>query len=308
MPLVRVDFSETGGLAGLQMAAREAARGTGPVIVMIHGYRFSPGDPRHCPHRHILALDPARGGRKALSWPRALGFGAGGADEGLGIAFGWPARGSIWAAYGRAALAGRGLAVLVRALRDAAPHRPVHLIGHSLGARVGLQALPHLPEAALSRAILLAGAEYASRAETALATPAGRAVEIVNVTSRENDLFDMLLERLIAPARPGDRSLGQGLTPRRNALTLQLDDPRTLAALAARGYRVAPPGRRICHWSGYLRPGVFDLHADLLRRPEALTLAVLRAALPAAPEPRWSRLLARPSGRDRLLSPARASS
>ncbi|MFP4328234.1 MAG: alpha/beta fold hydrolase [Paracoccaceae bacterium] len=308
MPLLQVDLWETGALSGADEAARRAAEGRGPVIVMIHGYKFRPGDPRHCPHRHILALAPAGSGRRALSWPRALGFGRDDPAEGLGIAFGWPARGTIWCAYRRAELAGRRLAGLVATLRAAAPHRPVHLIGHSLGARVALQALPHLPEGAVTRAILLAAAEYAGRAETALAAPAGRAAELVNVTSRENDLFDFLLERLVAPGRAGDRMLGHGLAPRRNLLTLQLDDPRTLAALAARGYRVAPPSSRICHWSGYLRPGVFALYADLMRRPEMLTLPALRAALPAEPAPRWSRLLARSERLEGLLSPARAPS
>ena len=35
---------------------RDTARGTGPVILMIHGYKFEPGHPDHCPHAHIFSL------------------------------------------------------------------------------------------------------------------------------------------------------------------------------------------------------------------------------------------------------------
>ena len=42
-------------------AALAALRPGAPVVVMIHGYRFSPSVDRHSPHRHILALDPEPG-------------------------------------------------------------------------------------------------------------------------------------------------------------------------------------------------------------------------------------------------------
>lgn len=306
MPLLRLDaLGETPHLHGSADAPgpllAEAARtGAGPIIVMVHGYKFVPGHPGRCPHGHILSLEERGDCWKALSWPRALGFGGGGPDEGLGVALGWNARGTIWRAYDRAAEAGAALAQAIEVLHTAAPHRPIHALAHSLGARVVLQALARLPERAVNRAILLAGAEFASRAEAALATPAGRAAEIVNVTSRENDLFDFLLERLIGPPRPGDVTLGHGLGERPGALTLQLDDPATLSVLRARGFPVAAPARRVCHWSAYLRPGVFDLYRALLRRPENLPLAALRAQLPERPQPRWSRLVAPARGEPAL--------
>lgn len=298
MPLLRLDaLGETPHLHGSAEAPgpllAEAARaGRGPIIVMVHGYKFIPGHRARCPHRHILSLEDRRDCWRARSWPSALGFGTGRPEEGLGLALGWTARGTIRQAYARAEAAGVALAQAIEVLHAAAPHRPVHALAHSLGARVVLQALARLPAHAVSRAILLAGAEFASCAEHALSSPAGRSAEIFNVTSRENDLFDFLLERLVGPPRRGDTTLGQGLGDRPGTLTLQLDDPATLAALRAGGFVIAAPDRRVCHWSAYLRPGVFDLYRALLRNPETLPLAALRARLPPRPQPRWSRLLA----------------
>lgn len=283
------------GSARLPEALADSLGGTGPVIVMIHGYKFAPGHARACPHRHILSLEPPRDCWKALSWPRELGFGAGRADEGLAVAFGWNARGTIWQAWSRAEAAGRALAVLIAEIRRIAPQRPVALFAHSLGARVALTALPHLQAGDIGRAIMLNAAEYGTSARAALATPAGRAAEIVNITSRENDLFDFLLERLIAAPAPGDGTLAQTMPRLPNTLTLQLDHAAALTALGDIGFTIAPPRARICHWSAYLRPGVFDLYRALLRAPDALPLARLRAILPAQPDPRWSRVLALPA-------------
>ncbi|REC57563.1 alpha/beta fold hydrolase [Rhodosalinus sediminis] len=284
MTLIRVDAVEDrpqlhglGEAPGALLA--EAVRGTrGPVVVMIHGYKFVPGHPVRCPHRHILGLEARRDCWKAVSWPRALGFAGASAEEGLGLAFGWHARGTLWEAWRRAEAAGVALAQVVEVLRAAAPVRPVHVVAHSLGARVALAAMTRAAEGAFGRVLLLAGAEFAGAAEAALAAPGGRGAELVNVASRENLPFDLMLEALIAPARPGDVTLGRGLAPGPRRATLRLDDARTLAALAGRGFRVAPPARRICHWSAYLRPGALDLYRALLRAPERVPLAALATA------------------------------
>jgi len=261
-----------------------------PVIVMVHGFKYAPGHATECPHRHIFALDPARDCFKVVSWPRGLGFDGESRAEGLAIGFGWNARGSLWRAYAEAARAGAALADMVTEIRARAPHRPVHAIAHSFGARVVLAALTHLAPGALGRIILLAGAEFGHNASAALTTQAGRAAEIVNVTTRENDLYDALLEWLIpAPAR-GDRSLGLALGSGPNVLTLQLDDGDTLDVLRGAGIDIAPPAARICHWSPYTRAGALRFYARLLREPERLTLAQLRAALPGRATPRWSRI------------------
>ncbi|SES32263.1 Alpha/beta hydrolase of unknown function [Tranquillimonas rosea] len=292
MPLLSVtaagtepDIDETRLNAALDALPAEA-----PVIVMVHGYKFRPGDRRHCPHRHIMSLDPDPKASRALSWPRQLGVGA--AEEPLCIGFGWPARGSIWRAWAEAERAGAALARLMArvAARRGAPAR---VIAHSLGARVALTGLSRAPEGAVGRVILISGAALRSDAAAALAGPAARTAEVVNVTSRENDLFDALLELLLA-AR--DRAIGAGIgAPARGWLDLAIDDARTRAALEALGHRIAAPDRRICHWSGYLRPGLFPLYRRLLADPEALPLALLRRLLPEEPEPRWSRLLAPPA-------------
>lgn len=269
------------------------ARGSGPVIVMIHGFSYEPGSPRHCPHRHILSLDPRPLPWAAPSWPRGLGLGAGKPDEGLGLAFGWFARGSIWGARRRAAAAGRALATALRMIRQRAPQRRVHIVAHSMGIEVAAEALHHLPDGAVDRIISMTGACYQSRIHDALHTDAGRSTSFINVTSRENDFYDCLYEQLVAPSVRADLTLGQGLDVA-NAVTLQLDCPDTLEHLSCLGAEIAPPARRICHWSSYMRPGILGFYADLLRRPDIMTLDRLRAGLPAQSARRWSRICPRP--------------
>ena len=288
-------------------ALTEALRKPGPVMIMLHGFTFAPGHGKDCPFRHILSLDPQSRCWKALSWPREMGFGQDHEDEGLGIGFGWSARGSIWRAYRAAATAGRALAALVDQVRCAAPDRPVHLLAHSLGARVALSALPHLPQGAIGRMILLHPAEFGGVAAQVLETPAGRSAEVINITSRENDLFDFLLERFIAPPARGDAALAQAMPRHPNTLTFQIDQTETLRVLGEIGFGIAPPGGRICHWSAYLRPGVFDLYRALLRQPRSYPLARLRALLPDRPDPRWSRMLRLPELRTGLSTRQRAA-
>ncbi|MFD3191344.1 alpha/beta hydrolase [Sedimentitalea sp. HM32M-2] len=283
----------------LAACLRQYASAPGPAVIMIHGYSYQPGHPVHCPHRHILALDPQPLPWAAPSWPRGLGFDGTDPAEGLAIAFGWSARGSIWRARGRAIAAGRALASVVTQLRRHAPRRNVHIVAHSMGIEVAAEALHHLPAGSVDRILSLTGASYRSRVAAALGTPAGCDATFVNVTSRENDLFDCLYERLIAPPARADRALGQGLDMP-NAVTLQLDCLTTLDHLRRLGARVAPPARRICHWSAYLRPGILQFYRDLLRQPETLTLNRLRAGLPRQPARRWSRLLPRRATTRRL--------
>ena len=102
-----------------------------------------------------------------------------------------------------------------------------------------------------------------------------------------------MYERLIAPPQRGDWAMGNGLDLP-NAVNIQLDCLRTLDTLPRFGGHVAPPGRRVCHWSGYTRPGALRFYARALRDPAAVPLPALRAALPAAVAPRWSRMFARP--------------
>ncbi|TDK43098.1 alpha/beta hydrolase [Antarcticimicrobium luteum] len=311
MPVIRINaIGETAGLhtspAPVGAALARIGPTDGPAVVMIHGFKYQPGHRQHCPHRHILALHPEALPWSAPSWPRQLGFGTGLPAEGLAVAFGWAARGTLWAAQRRAGLAGRALAGVIAALHDQAPGRPVHLIAHSLGTELALEALHHLPAGSVGRIISLAGACYHSRAQAALATPAGGAAEFLNITSRENDPFDFLFERLVPPPFPSDHAIGHGLQAP-NAVTLQLDCAGTLDHLSRLGAAIGAPERRVCHWSGFTRPGALQFYKHLLRRPDRLPLSALRHAVPPRQAPRWSRLLALPPG-PRLLPFAQKAS
>ncbi|MFW2588314.1 DUF726 domain-containing protein [Sagittula sp. SSi028] len=266
-------------------------RDPGPVTVMVHGFRYQPGLTDHCPHQTLFATGPATATIPA--WPRHLGL-RGQAGEGLGLSFGWFARGTIWQAHRRAETAGHALARLLADVKALDPQRPVHAIGHSLGARVILSAIRAGQPGVIDRTVLLAGAEFAGTARHVLHSSAGRRTEVLNVASRENDLFDFMLERLVPAEAPGDRMLGAarttGMAP--NMVTLQLDDARSLSALRAAGFPISPTQQRICHWSPYMRAGVFPLYRAYLSG--TLPLARLRGILPDATTARWSRLLSRP--------------
>ncbi|MEM9476488.1 MAG: alpha/beta hydrolase [Pseudomonadota bacterium] len=293
MPVIEInaiDGVATGsGRAGLSTALRDLSPGA-PVIVLVHGYKYSPRLPASDPHQLLYALKPLRGGR-TLSWPRHLGFGRGDAREGLCIAFGWHARDTIWHAAGAARAAGATLADVIAEVRQ--HHRgPVDLFAHSLGARVALSGLHHLRAGDIGRMILLSGAEFRAQARNAVGTSAGRHAEIVNIISRENDLFDLLFERLLQPPTRFDTAIGTGLPDAPDGWhDLRIDDDATRSALKSLGFRIPPPKRTFCHWSGYMRPGLFALYTAILR--DRLCLRTLSAALPAPAPQRAPRLIPR---------------
>lgn len=293
MPLLRINATDHGLTLHdtPQPAARRLcsmASRRGPAIIMVHGYKYRPGSASHCPHGKIF-------GSHAHGWPAQLHFGRGGPQEGIGIALGWDARGALHKVHRRACALGESLAVIVAMLRHHTPDRPVHVIAHSLGAELALGALEHLPAASVDRMVLLTGASYARRAEACLHTPAGRSVQLFNITSRENDLFDAAFERLVRAPAPRDRAIGHGIDAP-NATTVQLDCPQTLHVLRTMGFVIAPPSRRICHWSAYTRPGVMALYTQMLRNPAAVPFDRLGRILPFTGTARWSRLLPRRTG------------
>lgn len=258
-----------------------------PVVVMIHGYRFAPGARGgNCPHTHIFSMQPPLRDWTAISWPRHLGLSGGRA---LAIGFGWPARGRFRGACVRARAAGRALAELAALVQSLDPGRAFDVVGHSLGARVALAALPYAEAGDFRRMILLAAAETRRPAMRAMASAAGGMVQVVNVTTRENDLFDFLFEWLGSAGL--DTAIGQGLrdTPA-NWLDLQLDQAASVAALARLGHDLLGVPARISHWSPYLRPGALGLYRAILEG--SLPVQTLREALPERRDPRWSRLLA----------------
>jgi len=284
--------------ASVIAAALTALPATAPVVVLVHGRGYAPGADGKDPHRLIFAPRSVRNSPRLISWPRRLGFalpGANGlsAERGLCIGFGWNARGNIWTATSAADRAAMMLARLVQMIHRAAPGRPVDLIGHSLGARVILGAVPLLAKGELGRIFLLAGADFTHRAHRALASPAGSEAEFFNITSRENDLFDLMFERSQHPLS-GKPVIGRGLPALPNWLDIQIDHDQTLARLAAIGFAMPAPRLRICHWSVYLRPGIFRLYRAMLHERQRMTLAVLRTHLAIPPEPLWSRLFSPP--------------
>ncbi len=282
MPIQIVNARPDGGIES--DLPQDWAPGTGErITIMIHGMRYAPGAGVDCPHRTLYALAPLPHARRVVSWSRKLGLGR----QGCGIGFGWPATGPVWRAYAAAESSGAALAGLIRRLR-ASGAGPVDILAHSLGARVALSALPALSEGDVGRLLLLTAAEFHRPCIEALASPAGRAAEVLNVTSRENDLFDGLLELAFGAGLRGlGAALGSGLAAE-NAVTFQIDSPGHRQALAGLGYRIDWHGRRICHWSAYLRPGMFPIYRAVL--DGRLPLSLLRATLPGESAPRWSRL------------------
>ena len=264
-----------------------------PVVVMVHGKGYRPGAAGLDPHQLIFAPRAGHGRSRNISWPRRLGFALPGPRQPLGlcIGFGWDSAGRVWQATDEADAIAPMLARLVHLVRRIDPARRVDLIGHSLGARVILGAVPLVGAGAIGRVFLLAGADFTRHAAQALTSPAGREAEFFNITTRENDLFDFLYERAVAPFGRA-AALGRGLSGAANWLDVQIDHPATRAALSNLGLPIAAAEARICHWSVYLRPGVFRLYRRMIHDRQRLSLPVLRAALDATPQPRWSRLLA----------------
>lgn len=258
-----------------------------PLVIMVHGYKFCPDITGRDPHRHILALKPQSDDRRAVSWPAHLGFRR--EDAGLAIAFGWDSRGTIWAAARASLDAAAALAGLIHHVRQ---HRraPVHIICHSMGARVALLAVRALPIGSVHTVILMAGAAFQDEAQAALSAPAGRTARFLNVSSGENLLFDLLLAAGLRGFLPGSRPIGRGLSHGHpNWVDLQIDRPETRVALARLGYRIARPVRHVCHWSSYLRPGMFPLYRAVFAGRLDITALVVRPRLRRSRL--WHRLL-----------------
>ncbi len=300
MPLVQINASGDQPELSGQMPLARALAGQiralpdgAPIVVLLHGYKFSPFRACIDPHSSILSLQP-RPRARTLSWPRHLGFGRGKRDEGLCIAFGWEAHGLFWRAYREAERAGQALAELLDMIAGLTD-RPVDIVCHSLGARVALSGIARARGAQIGRVILMAAAEFQSAAAGSLLSPAGQKAEFINIISRENDMFDLVVERLLQPFGRTKRALGDGLMEAAgNWLDIQIDHPEARAALGCLGHRIAEPTRRICHWSGYLRPGMLAFYSELIRNREHLSMPRLRTTLPVNRDRRWSRLFAVP--------------
>jgi hypothetical protein len=260
MDILRIDASDAGleGPGGLGWKAAlggwlQGVPQDATVTILVHGYRYAPGHDIHDPHDLIYALKPSGQRPRAISWPAHLG--------GHVIAFGWPARGSIWRASREARIAGQALAAV--AGRVGISGRRVAFVAHSLGARAVTSALSLLPGGVAEAAILMTAAVFVDEARAALRTEGGAGCRVLNVTTRENLLFDLLFA--IACARPFARTIAQGMRDApTNWIDLRIDCRDTRRRLGAFGWPIRPPVRRICHWSAYLRPGLFPIYRAFL--------------------------------------------
>ncbi len=292
-PPITANLSASGLTVDLAALGRALERlpADAPVVVLIHGYRFQPGRPAQCPHRHILSCAPEIKDGREISWPQHLALDG---QQGLAIALGWPAGGNLWSAYRQAARAGAALAAFAEQFHQIAPTRSLNVVAHSLGTRVALTALGLAAPGRFRQMIFLCGAETRSLARKAMASPAGQSVEVINVTSRENDLYDAAFEWLLHFGRHW--SIGQGLGGAGHGLAgtppnwhdLWIDQRQSLQVLAQSGFPLTAPAGRISHWSPYLRPGAFALYRAVLRGH--LPLSALPKALPTR---RWSLLFSR---------------
>lgn len=268
MCLLTVNEDEDIG-EGRFRAAAAALPPHAPVIIMVHGFRYSPRT-ESCPHSLILAERSDSDSWKVVSWPQQLAIPQG---RGLGVGFGWDASGTIWQAYRRAPRAGAALADAIAALRAELPQRPIHIVTHSLGARVALHAASLLPPATISRMLLISPAMFRHEAAQLAAAEGLSATEVFTVLSAENTAYDLLF-RAVMPW--GGVTLGRGGPDLSTWLDIRLNHSPTAEALRHLGYAIEAPRSRICHWSGYLRGGVWALYGDLLYRPHTTAMPRLR--------------------------------
>ncbi len=305
---VRCDANPGATLEQVLASRLRALPSGAPIVILVHGYKFSPTRTDADPNREIFSLTPATPCFRNTSWPAGLGFRASGVSDGLCLGFAWPAHDAdhggpvpsrFARVYAAAADAGAALAQVIETVDRLAPGRPVDLIAHSLGARVALQAARTLRDGGLGQILLLGGAEYDSVALDALSAPGAQGAQVFNVTSRQNDLFDLLFTRFAPrpapsgqdPARPLSEGLGRHM---RLAYDLPLDRAELAPLLLRRGVRLGPDPRRICHWSFYTRPGVLALYAEILRNRHNWTIPALKAEAGCLPQAaRWSLLLPR---------------
>jgi len=267
--------------------------GSSPIIILLHGFRYDPKNPDHCPHNSLYAVSPnSHIARANVSWVNGLGFTDIDRDENLCIGFGWAARGTIWRANANARHAAIALRKVMNLLRRRFPNRPISILAHSLGAHVALGALHGLAERAVDRMVLMSPAVMQNHAQAALGSLAGRSVEVINIISRQNDLYDAALEWMLHPRDAHAKALGNGLGIRnQNWLDVEIDNPQVTRALAGMGFPLEQAPAAVCHWSCYTRAGIFDFYKSVLCHSDETPLAELRALLSVPSTPRWSRLV-----------------
>ncbi|WP_239450508.1 alpha/beta fold hydrolase [Loktanella sp. S4079] len=237
---------------------------------MVHGYKYDPSLPRSDPHRQIYAYAPQKTGKRIASWPFQLGLTP---QTALAVGYGWPARGTIWEAHRAAGEAAHDLAGLIQKIRGISPQRPIHIVAHSLGARVTLAALSQCQANDVARVILITPAAFAREMHRTQQSAAGQTAEFFNIHARANFLFDALLMLALPHWGP---PLGIARNEYENLVDLTIDRPQTLNGLNMAGFPMTEPARRICHWSGYLRQDICAVYRALIHRPHETPICYLR--------------------------------
>ncbi len=185
-----------------------------PIVIYVHGHQ-------DWPHPDVLAQ--AR------------------QQVGLAITLNWPATARFFGAlpdvnqlYFDAGNAAPALAWLINLLGELAPDRPIDLLAHSLGARVGLQALPLLQHSNLARLVGLAAVEFSAITLLALTAPAARNMAFYNVTTEKTLLFHRIMHHFGPRPGPADGLLCKGFAfPRGNWVDIRLDRPAVRHPLTA---------------------------------------------------------------------------
>lgn len=310
MAVLRIDAARDGALSGgdwrdrLSVALEQHPGSSAPLCVMVHGYRYTwaSHEAMLCPHSRLYGFTPrpCRGPRPLdAAWPGQLGFSPANPEEGLTIAFGWEARSlksggrarSFAQIYRDAETTAAALAAVISEIHHRRSDLEIDLFAHSLGARVVLSAMRQVPEAPFGRVILMAAAEYAQAARSAMAATSRG--DVYHILSRANDPFDRMF-RLLAPwPRPEQpATLAEaGLGARHQRwLDLQLDLPELAGWMAARGFRLEKDDP-LSHWHFYTDPGAMRFYRTILRQRASHGIGALLAdGLPDWIEPRWSRL------------------
>lgn len=233
------------------------------VIFAVHGFGYSPFQKGYCPFEHILSH-----GTGAQTWPARL---LRQHTDTMVVGIGWNSRGTLHAAYDRAADIGEKLALFTQKLHASQPNLRIGVIGHSLGARVILNALPHIPTGHISRAVLLNPAEFEDVALDHLR--AARACEVLNISTTENLFFRHMFKLALGSFRrtfaPRDYDLP-------HMAGLNISDAATLDHLARSGYRIEAPQHISSHCSSYMRAGTVEFYSDFLTHHSTLSVPALK--------------------------------
>ncbi|MEM7640970.1 MAG: hypothetical protein AAF366_00410 [Pseudomonadota bacterium] len=259
MPLLRIDATrdvpqaQTGRTLRETLAAHLAPLpSAAPLIIATHGLRHSPFGQGYDPHRGLLSARPGPAPHwKARSLIRRLHMGDGQRLDGHGIAFGWDGSGWLWPAMARARQAGQALARTCETIRILRPDLRIGIVTHSLGARVVIEAMLHADRPIFDRALLLTPADTRGRAARALEAAGGRDCQVIATQTPENWLTSLGF----AAAVPGIPTLAFG--PKHQRWTDFVPDRRP-------DLGVRPWAHRTCHWSCYLRPGLWPLYRGWL--------------------------------------------